>query len=161
MATSPIKWWMKELNHLHYALALLLICAAPNPAALEGEAKVTIQAIRAFTHHAISVFFELYRPFVGVQTNRVAESLTGIAWANTNWVIQFFQKAQYEDDEFLPDLVDGLESLIAQDAKGIEWLHSPNLYDHREWFREMKCELDKRRKVCCLALLPTSHECGC
>ncbi|KAI0698852.1 hypothetical protein C8Q76DRAFT_248362 [Earliella scabrosa] len=139
------------------ALDLLLACAAPDPAALEGDAKATIQAIRTSTHHAISVFFERFRTLVGDTKGEAKKSDVEKAWKSIDSFIYRLQRRRHQDDEFLPELLDGLEALIEQDVEVIERLH-PYLCDHREWIREQKRGLDDRRKVCCLAPLCMSND---
>ena len=139
---------------------MLLVCAAPDPAALEGDAKATIQTIRTFTHHAISVFFERFRSLVRDTNGGADEEDINEAWRDMNWFIFRLRKRQYQDEEFLPELVDGLAALVEQDIQGIKRLRT-FWHDHREWFKERKHELDERRKVCCMALSHTSHDCRC
>ena len=126
---------------------MLLICAAPDPAALEGDTKATIQAIRMFTHHAISVFFVRFRTLVG-NTNSAADRLEmNRAWRYMDWLIHYYRRQGYQDDEFLPDLVDGLASLITKDQTGIDRQLDPRLRDHEEWFKDEKRKLNERRMV--------------
>ena len=97
------------------ALDMLLICAAPDPAALEGDTKATIQAIRMFTHHAISVFFERFRTLVGGTNGEADKEDIDKAWRHMNIFIDVPRERRYQDDEFLLTLVDGLASLFMQD----------------------------------------------
>ena len=145
-----------NIDALSDALVMLLVCAAPDPAALEGDAKTTVQDIRTFTHDAISVFFERFRTLVEDTNGGADEEDIEEAWRHMNVFIGDLRRRQYQDDEFLPELVDGLAPLIAQDVKGMERLHW--LFgDNREWFKEQKHALDERRKVCCLTWLHTSY----
>ena len=149
-----------EIWDLRNALGLLLLCAAPDTATHESDAKATIQAIRKFTHHAISVFLERFWILV-VDTNGKADKPhSDKAWRCMNWFIYYLRR-YYQDEEFLPELVDGLAALIAQEERGLDRLLQDELFKNREWFTERKCELDERRKVRCLALLRTSHNYVC
>ena len=139
-----------DIDALSHALVMLLICAAPDPAALEGDGKATIQAIRTFAHHAISVFFERFRTLVGNTNGKADEEDIDRAWQYMDRFIFYLRTRQYQDDEFLPELVDGLAALIEQDEKGVERLRSNGCFNwnNRDWFKDRVQEVKERREVC-------------
>ena len=133
-----------DIGALSNALVLLLMCAASDPALLEGDVKATIQSIRTFAQHAISIFFERFQTFVRDTNGTSDEENIDRAWGTMNRFIHGLR-----DEEFLPELVDGLETLIELDVHGIERLKW-RWADNREWFKKRKRERDERRKVCFL-----------
>ncbi|KAI0704105.1 hypothetical protein C8Q76DRAFT_220152 [Earliella scabrosa] len=134
-STSDRRPTADELNDLRHALDLLLFCAAPDPAALEGDSKTTVQVIRRYTHRAISVFFDRFRALVR-DTSGETESDVDRAWLYMNEFIDDCRRRPYQDEEFHPDVVDGLASVIAQDERGIDRLDNILDYDNREWFQD-------------------------
>ena len=146
-STSDRRPTADELNNLRHALDLLLFCAAPDPAAVEGDSKTTVQVIRRYTHRAISVFFDRFRALVG-DTSGETESDIDRAWLYMNEFIDDFRRRLYQEDELHPDVVDGLASVIAPDERGIDRLDHLYDYDNREWFQDQIQILHGLRMVC-------------